>query len=129
MNNNKIGNLNAIITRNKSIRRRKKARGGKSQKFRDTINTTKATEESSYTTKKIIQEAQPQIRSDTFNAGAVQDDSSPKVNAFLFLGLFPALAMATLTYFDDDVKKDFMRTFGIKAVDNGIKTEHGKQQS
>ena len=45
----------------------------------------------------------------------VNDNSTPKLNTFLFLGVFPIVATGTLVYFNDEMREDFMNKFGIKA--------------
>ena len=83
-------------------------------------------EESKDATKTIIKEGHPQIRSATAITSDVQD--SPRLNAIFFLGLFPVLVMGALTYFNDDVRKDFNRTFGIVGSDEP-KIELNEQKS
>jgi len=80
---------------------------------------------------KILPTDRPKIRGPTAIQTAVQDGPSPKVNAFLFVGLFPMLIMGTLTYFNDDIRKDFFKTFGIDGATstNGSKEETQKQKS
>jgi hypothetical protein len=95
----------------------------KTKKLNDAINIKKLTIEKGMKKKAIPKPVT--IMNTNMNRNT---DPPIKLNAFLFVGVFPILATGALVYLNDDVREDFMRTFGMKPDDNYKNNENNKIQ-
>ncbi len=93
----------------------------KIQKMKKTINVNRSSEEKSKGV--IIENAETLMKENNAGAASTNDQTTFKLNAFLFLGVFPIVATSTLAYFNDDMREDLYNRLGIRSVDNNNRKE------
>lgn len=88
----------------------------KMKRMKDTINASRIPDKQSK--KVIIENAQAALKGknkDTLTSSSEQ--SSTKLNPFLFLVVFPIVSTATLAFFNDEMREDFYKKIGFKSND------------
>ena len=115
---NSFDNKVLFIRRQKSAaatKRKKKMNFAKDkmQKMKNTINANRVVEDRPK--RKIIENAEALKKAAATTPAS--DETTAKLNTFLFLGVFPIFATCTLAYFNDDMREDMYNKLGINSGD------------
>ena len=94
----------------------------KSRRMKDAINANRVVEEEP---KRVILE---NTDSALKESEVTPSQTTPKLNTFLFLVVFPIVATGTLAVFNDDMREELMSKLGITLGDDSSNQENSAQK-